>query len=188
MLVAVLFLFFTDGSWFVKDAHAVELMTLEEALKNIFPDTQKIEKEVKQLTAEQKSIIAQKAKIKFDPILDREFHVYIGRTNGQIVGYAIEDTVKGKWGPMHYMLSLDPAGKIKNVIVLEYRERRGKPVAKRRFLKQFIGKSIHSRLKLKKDIQGVSGATISSRGMANGIRKAIYIFNELYAQNLHAMK
>jgi Na+-translocating ferredoxin:NAD+ oxidoreductase RnfG subunit len=78
------------------------------------------------------------------------------------------------------MLSLDPAGKIVDVVVLEYKEKRGLPVAKGRFLKQFVGKTMQNKLKLRKDIRGVSGATISSRSMTNGIRKLVYVFNEFY--------
>ena len=106
--------------------------------------------------------------------------IFIAEKDGKVVGYAVEDRVKGKWGPIDYMLGFDPDGKIKDVIVMELKERRGRPVKERRFLDQFKGKSIQEPIKLNKDIKGVAGATISSRGMSNGIRKLVYIFNELY--------
>jgi Na+-translocating ferredoxin:NAD+ oxidoreductase RnfG subunit len=165
---------------FVKEAYAVVLATVEEALKVILPDAQEIKEEIKVLTEEQKKAIEKEAKIKFDPELDKEFRFFIGAANGKVVGYAVEDTVKGKWGPIHYMLSLDPDGKIVDAMVLQYKEKRGRPVAKRRFLDQFVGKTINDKIALKKDIRGVSGATISSRGMTNGIRKLVYVFEELF--------
>jgi Na+-translocating ferredoxin:NAD+ oxidoreductase RnfG subunit len=170
----------TITSTFVKEAYAVVLSTVEEALKTLLPNAQEIKEEKVVLSEEQKRAIEQQAKIKFDPELDKEFRFFIGSTDGQIVGYAVKDTVKGKWGPIHYMLSLDPEGKITDALVLQYKEKRGRPVAKRRFLDQFVGKTINDPLKLKKDIRGVSGATISSRGMTNGIKKLVYIFNEWY--------
>jgi Na+-translocating ferredoxin:NAD+ oxidoreductase RnfG subunit len=170
----------TVTSSFIKEAYAVVLSTVEEALKTLLPNAQETKEEIKILTDQQKKDIEKKAKIKFDPKLDKEFHFFIGTSNGQIVGYAVKDTVKGKWGPIHYMLSLDPNGKIMDAMVLQYKEKRGRPVAKRRFLDQFVGKTVNDKIKLKKDIRGVSGATISSRGMTNGIRKLVYVFEELY--------
>ncbi len=158
------------------------LSTVQETLQILLPDASEIREEVKVLREEQRQEIEEKIRVKLDPELDKEFTFFIGSANGKIVGYVIEDAVRGKWGPIHYLLSLDPSGKVKDVIVLEYKEKRGKPVAKRRFLKQFIGKTIRDRIKLKKDIQGVSGATISSRVLTNGIRKSVYIFTEIYAQ------
>jgi Na+-translocating ferredoxin:NAD+ oxidoreductase RnfG subunit len=172
----------TISASFIEEAYAVVLSTVEDALKTLLPDAQKIKEEVKVLTEEQKKRIEKEAKIKFDPKLDKEFHFYIGSAGGRIVGYAVKNTVKGKWGPIHYMLSLEPDGRIKDAMVLQYKEKRGRPVAKRRFLNQFVGKTINDRIKLKKDIRGISGATISSRGMTNGIRKLVYVFNEFYAQ------
>jgi Na+-translocating ferredoxin:NAD+ oxidoreductase RnfG subunit len=165
---------------FVKEVYAVVLATVEEALKTLLPEAKEIKEELKVLTEEQKKTIEEKAEIKLDPELDKEFLFFIGSTNGQIVGYAVKDTVRGKWGPISYMLSLNTKGEIIDVIVLEYKEKRGRPIAKRRFLDQFIGKTINNNFKLRREIRAVSGATISSRSMTNGIKKLVYIFNEYY--------
>lgn len=176
------------SSSFIKQVYAVVLTTVEEALSSLLSGAREIKEEIKVLSQEQKKSIADRVGIKLDPVLDREFHFFIGRDNGYVIGYAVKGTVKGKWGPIHYILSLDPEGKILDVMVLEYSERRGRPIAKRRFLKQFVGKTIEDRIKLKKDIRGISGASISSRGMTDGIRKLVYIFNEFYAKNIYPQK
>ncbi len=166
----------------IEEAYAVVLCTAEEALKSILPDAAETKEEVKTVSDQIKSDIEKEAKIKLNPEYDKDFHFFIGSTNGKVVGYAVKDTVKGKWGPIYYMLALEPDGKVKDAIVLEYQEKRGKPVANRRFLDQFVGKSIADEIKLKKDIKGVSGATISSMGMTNGIKKLIFVFNKFYVQ------
>ncbi len=178
----------TISSSFIREAYAVVLCSVEEALHTLLPEAPEIKEEVRVLTAEQKQGIEEKAKVKLDPEIDKEFTFFIGSANGQIVGYVVKDTVKGKWGPIHYMLSLNKEGKIRDIIVLEYRERRGRPIARRRFLKQFVGKTTQDRIKLNKDIRGISGASISSRGMANGIRKLVHVFNEVYAKNIYAKR
>ena len=162
------------------DVYADTFYSVEEALKIILSKAQNVKEETKTLSPEQKKSIAAAADIDFDPELDKEYKFYTGESDGQIIGYAVESVVKGKWGPIHYMLALDREGKVSDVIVLELRERRGRPVKERKFLNQFLGKTKADPIKLKKDIKGVSGATISSTGMSNGIRKLVYVFNELY--------
>ena len=144
------------------------------------PEAQDVKEETKVLIEGQKKSISAKANVEFDPEFDKEYHIYIGQANGQTAGYVFEDTVKGKWGPINYMVAFDADGRIKDVIVLGLKERRGKPIKERKFLGQYVGKSISDPIKLNKDIKGIAGATISSRQMSSGIRKLVYVFNELY--------
>lgn len=178
----------TIDSLFIKDAYAVVLCSVEEALNSILPNAEEIRRETRILTEAQKMAIEERAKVTFDPRLDKEFSFFIGKVNGQVVGYVIKDTVKGNWGPIHYLLSLSPEGKIMDTVVLEYSEKRGRPIAKRRFLRQFKGKTINDRIRLKKDIRGITGASISSRGMTDGIRKSVHVFNEFYGKDIYAKK
>lgn len=168
------------GLFIVQEIYAKVLSNQQEALQKLLPDAEEIREETKVLTDEQKQRISREAKVAFDPVLDQEFKIFIGINDGSIVGYAIKDAVKGKHDLIHYMVACDSSGRIQKVIVLEYHEKRGKPIAKRRFLKQFQGKTISSRIRLKKDINGVTGATISSRGITDGIRKIIHVLNEFY--------
>ena len=154
------------------------LISKEEALKTLLPQVQTIEKKSIILSDEQKKKIEQQANISFKNGYGDEFLFFIGKANGEVVGYVAEDTVHGKWGPIHYLLGIDPSGKVRDVVVLEYKEKRGKPVAKNNFLRQYIGKTIHDSVRLHKDINGITGATISSRGMTDGIRKLLYVFEE----------
>lgn len=162
------------------EVYADTFCNVEDALKIILPNAQNIKEETKALTPEQKKSIAEAADIDFDSDLDKEYKFYIGEADGRIIGYAVEDTVKGKWGPIHYILAMDSEAKVGDVIVLELKERRGRPVKERKFLDQFLGKTKADPIRLRKDIKGISGATISSTGMTNGIRKIVYVFNELY--------
>jgi len=156
------------------------LMGKEEALRQILPQAESFEKKVIVLSQEQKTKIGQLADVVFDAQSDHEYVFHIGKLKGKIVGYVAEDTVHGKWGPIHYMMAMTPNGEVSDTIVLEYKERRGRPVAKKRFLRQYIGKTVHNPIKLRKDIDGITGATISSRGMTDGVRKLLYIFEEFF--------
>lgn len=157
------------------EVFAETFCSVEDALKIILPEAKDIKEEVKTLSEEQKKSIAKAAQVEFDPEFDKEFHFYISK-----MGAAVLDTVKGKWGPIKFMMAFDQQGNIKDLLVLELKERRGRPVKERKFLEQYIGKTIASPIKLNKDIKGIAGATISSRQMTNGIRKLVYIYEELY--------
>ncbi len=156
LMEAVCFLLLT-----VLRAWSEELMTFDQALKTTFPlYTQTIKKAI---------VISPQ---------ELPYTIVTVQQDSQLLGYAMEDTVTGKWGPIHYFCGLDPAGKILNVSVLDYRERRGRSIAQKRFIKQFVGKTSEDPLKLRKDIQGVTGATISSRAVTDGVKKLLFVFEE----------
>ena len=165
----------------VAEALAEVLERVEDVLRRNFPHADSFKEELKRLDQNQMRAIEEKSGVSLDPDRDKRFFFHIAQSGGQVLGYAVEDTVRGKWGPIHYLLALDPQGRVLDVSVLEYRERRGRPVAERRFLKQFIGKDTNSALRLQKDIQGVTGASISSRGVTDGIRKLVHVFQLFYA-------
>lgn len=165
------------------EAYAEVLSTVEEALRTFMPDADEIREEIRTLTGEQRSAVEKEADLLLDPQYEKDFHFFVGRKKGEIIAYAAPDTVPGKWGPIHYMLLISPEGRIQDVLVLEYWEKRGRPVAKKRFLKQFKGRTAVDDLRLMKDIRGVTGASISSQGMTNGIRKMLHVFREVYGRN-----
>ncbi|MBP9733894.1 MAG: FMN-binding protein [Candidatus Omnitrophica bacterium] len=162
------------------EAMAETLAGVEEVLKRNFPAADEFREELKRLDEDQMRLIGEQSEVTLDPAKDSRFFFHIAKAGGKTVGYAVEDAVRGKWGLIHYLLALDTEGRVLDVTVLEYRERRGKPVAERRFLKQFVGKDTGSELRLAKDIRGVTGATISSRGVTDGIRKLVHVFRLFY--------
>jgi Na+-translocating ferredoxin:NAD+ oxidoreductase RnfG subunit len=52
-------------------------------------------------------------------------------------------------------------------------------VSRRRFLDQFRGKTARSPLRLNKDILNITGATVSSRAVTLGVKKALVAFDVL---------
>lgn len=164
----------------IPEVYAEVLATVDGALRVFMPSADSFEEEIRELSNEQAAMIEKKAGIKLNPVHGLKFYFYIGKAKGQVVGYAGADSVLGKWGLINYMLSISPRGDILDVMIIEYHEQRGAPVAGRRFLKQFFGKTIKDDIKLMKDIRGISGASISSRGMTDGLRKMIHVFNLFY--------
>ena len=155
------------------------LITVEQALKQIYPKASGTEKKVLELMADDIRLIEQKAPLVFEGAHLDQIVVYTIHEDGTTAGFAFEDTVKGKWGPIHYLVGLAPEGIILQAIILDYQEIRGKPIAQKRFLNQFKRKAWNDRLVLGKDIDGITGATISSRSLTDGIRKVLCVFHLL---------
>lgn len=161
--------------------YAEMVSTIDQVLKHVFSDADSIQIQDHNLGFKTLFSIQQESGIEVNPTFDSRYRFFIAMKGETILGYAAEHTVSGKWGPIHYLLSLNPDGSIADVSVLDYQERRGRPISKSRFTKQFNGKKITDPLKLQTDIRGVTGASISSKGITDGIRKTLYVFNTLYS-------
>jgi len=166
-------------AWSVPPTAAEELISVDKALQKIFRKASAFTPHTVTLSAEQISRLEEKADITFAGAHLETVTFYTAQENGQTVGYAFEDTVLGKWGPIHYLAGLNTDGQVKEVVILAYDEIRGRPVAKPRFLRQYKGKGLPAPVKLQRDIDGISGATISSRSLTDGIRKILYIFDDI---------
>jgi electron transport complex protein RnfG len=104
---------------------------------------------------------------------------YVATSGGRIDGYALIDEEKGEHLPITFAVKLSPEGKILRQEIVVYREARGDEVRDERFRAQFVGKSARDAIETDQDIQAVSGATISSRAMAVGVKRAVVLFDEL---------
>ena len=184
LLVGVLLVMAGSVSW------AERLLTEEQALKEMLPGMDRIEKVTKLLTDEQVTRI--KGRIKTMVLHqegseakkmaeNREYDFYFGIKDNKRVSVAIFDVQPGKWGPVNFVLSLDAAtGNVKNMAVTAYVEKRGRPIALRSFLSQFFGKSSADQIEMGKDLRAISGATISSRSAAFVVRKTITLYEEVF--------
>jgi Na+-translocating ferredoxin:NAD+ oxidoreductase RnfG subunit len=163
----------------IANASAEEIIKIDDALRRMFPDALELKPRVIRLSLEQIQDVEGAAHVTFADRHTDQITLYVAQKQNIVLGYAIEDTVMGKWGPIHYLVGLDTQGVISQVIVLDYQEIRGRPIAKKRFLKQYQGKGAGDHLELHKDIDGVTGATISSRSLTDGVRKLVHIFQEI---------
>lgn len=114
----------------------------------------------------------------YAPAKDR-YTVFVATTRGHVDGYAIIDDEPGLHQPITFATRLSPRGTVERLEILVYREPRGDEVRDARFRKQFEGKSAQDPLRVNRDIDAVSGATVSSASMATGVRRAAILVEEL---------
>lgn len=184
--------FLLIGVILIQPATAIVLLTDDAALKQMFPEADNIRAESKMLSAAQlekikarlggKWVLYQSGSKSKDVAEETNCTFYFGEKGGQKIGVALMETQPGKWGPVKYIIALDMNGKVSDLAVMMYVERRGKPIARRSFLGQFIGKTGADPIMTGKDVDAISGATISSRASAFAVKKVIAIYEVVYLE------
>ncbi len=148
-----------------------------EALKQIFHDSETVSVDKKSLTADQKTCVQKKlgsAPSKTD------WAFQVARTKGSIDGYALIDNEPGKEEPITFLTAITSQGAVKEVEVLVYREPYGSEVHEPKYLKQYQGKKTGDPVRVGQDITNMSGATISSRSVATGVKRALALWSCVY--------
>jgi hypothetical protein len=107
------------------------------------------------------------------------YNFFVAMTGPKIDGYALIDEQPGEHLPITFAVKLSPDGVVVRQEIVVYREPRGDEVRDARFRQQFVGKTAHDPIAADRDIVAVSGATISSRAMALGVKRAVVLFDEL---------
>lgn len=163
-------------------SYGMELLNDQQALKEMFPDAEKIVTEKKVFT--EGELAAVKVKLggfltyrQADAKARNEYELFYCIKNGKKIGVAIIEEQPAKWGPVKYIIALDSeTGKVKNLAVMSYTEKRGRPIARRNFLEQFVNKG--SEIALGKGINAVSGATVSSDATCFAVKKVVVLYEE----------
>jgi hypothetical protein len=156
-------------------------LTEEEAIKIMFPKSQRIRKDVMRLSHEQKILVESRIGWKFP---EDSFEVYVGETGATVDGYAMVQNTIGKHKPMTYMVGVDKKGHISNVELLVFREARGSEVRTKRFNAQYEGKNVLDPIRINRDIINISGATMSVRSMTAGVKRVLVLVDEFYLKPL----
>lgn len=170
--------------------HAFTLLTEEQALKEVFGRGAEITVETKVLEGEALSTVMERLGGKLvwyqqgsvSEIVQarKKIDFYFASKGGKRFGVAIIEIEPGKWGPITFIVAMTLRGAVKKVRVLEYIEKRGRPIARRSYMNQYRGKTTKSVLTVGRDITGISGATISSRAATFTVKKALILYEEFY--------
>ncbi len=117
---------------------------------------------------------------------NKDHEYYQATSSGKAVANIAETAGKGYSSYIKMLVALSPDMKITDVKVLDMNETPGlgDQVLERTFLDQFKGKSLAQIVLIKgetkENIQAVSGATYSSRGVTNGVKDAVQALVDKY--------
>lgn len=145
-------------------------LTKEEALALAFEDC-KVERTVKVLDAHTRKRIEKLS----GSALERGIaYAYTASKEGKCVGTAYFDVHRVRTMRQVLMVVVDPAGKVRRVELLAFAE----PlqfIPTSRWYGQFVGKALDETLSLKRDIKGVTGATLTARATTQAVRRMLAI-------------
>jgi len=85
--------------------------------------------------------------------------------------YALLDNTMGKTMPITFLVIFDDRMEIIHSSIIKYRESYGGEVSGKKWLAQFDGKKQNSIYKFGKEIDGITGATISIKSITKAINK-----------------
>jgi len=120
------------------------------------------------LTKDQRKAVAASSGLS---VRDREIKVWTASDGSQLY----IDQVVGKHEFITFGVGIGPDGKVCGVEILEYKETYGGEVRRPDWRKQFNGKKFGDGFKLGKDIMNISGATLSSHSVTEGVQRLLAI-------------
>jgi Na+-translocating ferredoxin:NAD+ oxidoreductase RnfG subunit len=147
--------------------HGVNYMNVAQAQQAIFPGKAMTAAEVK-LTSEQRKAIEKQGGIR-----QRSDTVKAWRVAGG--GWFIVDEVLGKHEFITFAMGISADGSVHGIEIMEYLETYGDEVRNPKWRAQFTGKTKSAPLQLDKDIRNISGATLSSRHITDGVHRLLAI-------------
>ena len=151
-------------------------LTMAQALRIALPPEDPVVTRTLRPTPEERKAIERRLGRR---LVEDTYTVHESQSGGKPTGYALVMDEQGKYYPITFIVGLRPDGRVREVAIMVYRERRGDAVQRRRFLDQFIDKGADDALMVNRDIVHLTGATVSSWSVAAGVKKATVLFDEL---------
>lgn len=125
------------------------------ALRSAFPETTKVRN------------------IKVPGVSEKIKSVSAAESNGEVLGYAVRETVVSRSGPFTIVVTLNPEAVVQSVDIASYPAQRGAGVRQESFRKQFVGLGPDALVRQDWEVDAATGASLSSQAVARGVRRAI---------------
>jgi len=154
-------------------AHSTQYLTVEQAQKLAFPAATRF---VEAHVIFQAADVAAIERRSGEKVRTRGQQVWRALVDGRLVGFFIVDYVIGKHLVIDYAVALEPDGRVRLVEIMEYRESYGGEINSGSWLGQFVGKTSRDPLQVDRDIRNVSGATLSSHHVTEGIKRVLAFY------------
>jgi len=158
--------------------HAGKFSGPEDVLRDSFPDAE-FNRDTRLLTEPEKSRVAEMSRQdKPRALVSR----YVVSRGDKAVAYAYLDKHKVRTLPEVLMIVLDAEGVLQDIHVLAFREPQ-EYLPRAGWYEQFVGKTVDEEIRMKKNIDGVTGATLTSRATTQCARRVMVIHEVLREQS-----
>jgi Na+-translocating ferredoxin:NAD+ oxidoreductase RnfG subunit len=151
-------------------AMATVYLSPEQAIGAIFPgqNASNFKPSTLTLTKDQRKAVTASTGVS---VRDQQIQVWTAADGSRLY----VDKVVGKHEFITFGMGVGADGKVRGVEILEYKETYGGEVRRPDWRKQFNGKKFGDGFKLGKDIMNISGATLSSHSVTDGVSRLLAI-------------
>lgn len=149
-------------------AFATQYLTVEQAQQLMFPDATAFRAQNVALTLAQMQQVEKLAGLPARSVNWRVAGAYKGDV---LLGFVVLDDVIGKFELISYAVGLNPDATVRQIEILTYRESHGGEIRNPAWRRQFVGKQARAGLAIGEGIANISGATLSSTHVTDGVRR-----------------
>jgi len=154
--------------------HATDVVTQDRALAETFPGAT-FQRRAIFLTPEQ---VQRVRDMGGSDIETKVIYRYDAMKGGKQIGTAYFDQHRVRTLPEVLMLALDAEDVIKDIRVLLFKEP-PEYLPRRRWYEQFLGRTLESDLRIGRQINGITGATLTARATSRAARRMLAIHQTL---------
>lgn len=146
---------------------AADYLGVEAAQKSVFPDADTFSEVVVSQSPEQLQALLTQA----GPQPPHgTIRIWRATRNGVLMGHMFVDEVIGRQNLITYAVGIDTDGALRNLEIMAYRESHGSEVRNPAWRAQFDHRRDLDQLRFRTDIKNISGATLSSEHVTQGVR------------------
>jgi hypothetical protein len=146
---------------------AADYLSVDAAQKAVYPDADAFQEVVVKQTPEQINALAALA----GPQPPHgTIRIFKATRTGAVLGHVFVDEVIGRENLITYAIGIDTDGTLRNLEIMSYRESHGSEVRNPGWRAQFDHRDSLEQLRFRTDIKNISGATLSSEHVTQGVR------------------
>jgi Na+-translocating ferredoxin:NAD+ oxidoreductase RnfG subunit len=146
---------------------AADYLSVDAAQKEVYPEADAFQEVLLSLSPEQ----LQRLLVHAGPQPPHgTIRIWSATRNGALLGHVFVDEVIGRQNLITYAVGIDVNGALRNLEIMAYRESHGSEVRNPAWRAQFNGRKDFDQVRFRADIKNISGATLSSEHVTEGVR------------------
>lgn len=146
---------------------AADYLSVDAAQKAVFPQADAFQEVLLPRTPEQMQALLARA----GPQPPHgTLRIWSATRDGVLLGHVFVDEVIGRQSLITYAVGIDTGGALRNLEILSYRESHGGEIRNAAWRGQFTHRDALEQLRFGTDIKNISGATLSSEHVTQGVR------------------
>lgn len=146
---------------------AADYLSVNAAQKAVYPDADAFQEVLLTQTPEQQQALLVRAGPQPPHGMIR---IWRAMRNGVLLGHVFVDEVIGRQSLITYAVGIDADGELRNLEIMAYRESHGGEIRNPAWRAQFEHRRDLDQLRFRTDIKNISGATLSSEHITQGVR------------------